>query len=274
MTHYIGFRDPVGPGTVSVIGEPDDTYEELERFAALLWYLALTHRLDVGKVNRMALAIVYHLDPIDAAKVPHVTDWANAATTDANQIEEWWLRWPLAMPGVPLERCGLVVVDADRHGGPDGVALIREMTLPPHPIVATKSGEHHYFRQPSEPVRFMQWAGGQVLGIGRFVVGYSVPEGVMPELPEVFRAGSAKPATTMNRKYVCPSTDGVVASDRLEALRAMDPRDWNHCEHNPWFELMVACKYVGIARDDFIEWSVSDPDYADHGDAPNTPRSV
>jgi hypothetical protein len=67
MTHYIGFRDPVSPGTVSVIGEPDETYEELERFAALLWYLALTHRLDVGKVNRMALAIVYHLDPIDAA---------------------------------------------------------------------------------------------------------------------------------------------------------------------------------------------------------------
>jgi hypothetical protein len=200
------------------------------------------------------------------AKVPHVTDWANAASTDMSVIAEWWLRWPLAMPGLPLERCGLVVVDADRHGGADGVALIREMTLPPHPIVVTKSGEHHWFRQPAQPIRFAQWAGGQVLGEGGFVVGYALPQGVMPKLPEVFRAGSAMPATTMNRKYVCPPTDGVEASDRLEALRKMDPRDWNHCEHNPWFELMVACKYVGIAREEFIEWSVRDPDYADDGE--------
>jgi hypothetical protein len=136
------------------------------------------------------------------AKVPHVTDWANAATTNTNVIGEWWLRWPLAMPGLPLERCGLVVVDADRHGGADGVALIREMTLPPHPIVATKSGEHHYFKQPEQPVRFAQWAGGQVLGEGRFVVGYALPEGECPELPEVFRGGSDARAINRNRK-VC-----------------------------------------------------------------------
>jgi hypothetical protein len=121
-------------------------------------------------------------------KVPYVTDWANAATTDPSAIGEWWMQWPLAMPGLPLERCGLVVVDCDRHGGVDGVAAFRELGLMPrHPVVATKSGgEHHFFRQPPSPVTFTKWAGGEVLGVGRFVVGYAVPEGMMPELPEVF----------------------------------------------------------------------------------------
>jgi hypothetical protein len=121
-------------------------------------------------------------------KVPYVADWANAATTDPKILREWWMQWPLAMPGLPLERCGLVVVDADRHGGVDGVEAFRELGLMPrHPVVVTKSGgEHHWFRQPPSPVTFAKWAGGEVLGIGRFVVGYSVPKGVMPELPKVF----------------------------------------------------------------------------------------
>jgi hypothetical protein len=121
-------------------------------------------------------------------KVPYVKDWENAATTDPEILREWWLRWPTAMPGLPLERCGLVVVDCDRHGEVDGVAAFRELGLMPrHPIVTTKSGgQHHWFRQPPSPVHFTKWAGGEVLGNGRFVVGYSVPQGVMPELPKVF----------------------------------------------------------------------------------------
>jgi hypothetical protein len=64
MTEAVYFDDPVSPGSVSVLG---DTYEEAEYHAALLWWLALTHQLEVGKVTRMALAIVCHLDPLDAA---------------------------------------------------------------------------------------------------------------------------------------------------------------------------------------------------------------
>jgi hypothetical protein len=64
MTEAVYFDDPVSTGSVRVFG---DTYEEAEYHAALLWWLALTHQLEVGKVTRMALAIVCHLDPIDAA---------------------------------------------------------------------------------------------------------------------------------------------------------------------------------------------------------------
>jgi hypothetical protein len=52
--------------------------------------------------------------------------------------------------------------------------------------VTKSGGEHHWFRQPAVPIRFVKWAGGEVLGNGRFVVGYAVPEGPIPELPEVF----------------------------------------------------------------------------------------
>ena len=39
----------------------------------------------------------------------------------------------------------------------------------------------------------------------------------------------------------------------LEALRKMDPRDWNG-EHDAWLGLLTGCKYVGIAREEFVAW--------------------
>jgi hypothetical protein len=39
-------------------------------------------------------------------------------------------------------------------------------------------------------VRYARWAGDEVLGHGRFVVGYAVPQDMCPMLPEVFRKAS------------------------------------------------------------------------------------
>jgi hypothetical protein len=123
-------------------------------------------------------------------KVPYVKNWAQGATTDAIIIAETWLRWPLAMPGLPLSRCGCVVIDWDCHpGAADGVAAFRALgELPPHPVVATKSGgEHHWFRQPSRRITKHDWCDGiEVLGTSSFVVGYALPKGAIPELPEMF----------------------------------------------------------------------------------------
>jgi hypothetical protein len=198
-------------------------------------------------------------------KRPHIVEWEGAATTDASRIKAWWNCWPIAVPGVPLARCGCVVVDCDRHGGPDGVALFRELgPFPPHPVVQTKSGgEHHWFKQPAVPIGFAKWAGGEVLGLGRFVVGYEVPEGPMPVLPEVFWP---------KRSEVYPRTVGVdapvVVANWTAALRVMNPLDWRTQVSDPdrsyakWFALVGACKAVGIARADFVEWSIGDPAYA------------
>jgi hypothetical protein len=159
-------------------------------------------------VLKLALAFAaasYPVFPVDVfwdderkrwRKVPCIKEWERRATTNPILIEWWWAKWPLAVPGVPLGRCGKVVVDADRHpGGSDGVALFHELDrtrgpFPVHPFNYTKSGgEHHWFSQPATPVRYGKWAGGEVLGHGRFVVGYAVPEGECPELPGVFRQG-------------------------------------------------------------------------------------
>jgi hypothetical protein len=206
-------------------------------------------------------------------KVPYVHDWANAATTDPRQIGEWWMLWPLAMPALPLSRCGLVVVDADRHpGGADGVAAFHELGLMPrHPIATTKSGgEHHFFRQPPSPISKEQnWRLGiDLLGASSFVVGYAVPEGEIPELPDVFCRSERNPRSVVSLNGGAPPHhDPVVVADLTTALRKMNVCEWNgkHVEGGmlkEWYELLLGCKYVGISEADFIEWCVSDPDYA------------
>jgi Bifunctional DNA primase/polymerase, N-terminal len=109
-------------------------------------------------------------------KIPHIDRWQHRASADPRQVEEWWRQWPDALPGIALARCKLVVVDCDRHGGPDGVAAFAELgPMPPHPIVTTLSnGEHHFFRQPDPPIASnsgFNRLGIDVLGTSRFVVG-------------------------------------------------------------------------------------------------------
>jgi Bifunctional DNA primase/polymerase, N-terminal/Primase C terminal 2 (PriCT-2) len=65
------------------------------------------------------------------------------------------------------------------------------------------------------------------------------------------------------------SGDGVRVHDArevanlTEALRAMDPRDWNGT-WDEWFAVLGASKAQGISGEDFAEWSMRDPEYADH----------
>src|SRR5262249_42082320 len=64
-----------------------------------------------------------------------------------------------------LGRASLVVIDADRHGGPDGVAALgalaaEQVEWPLHPIVLTAGGgEHHVFRQRTGEPPFGNGAG-------------------------------------------------------------------------------------------------------------------
>ena len=204
-------------------------------------------------------------------KKPHVVDWPNCATANIPQIAEWWERWPLAFPGIPLARCGFVVVDADRHPGkPDGIAALAALgSIPPHPVVATRGGgEHHYFAQPTPPIadnHALASAGIDVLGASRFVVGYDLAPllaGPVPELPEVFRPKGRLIRDLDN--VLCGGGCGGDARDVTAALRKLKPEVWNG-KFAEWLALMSAAKFVGVAREDFIVWSIGDPDYA--GDA-------
>jgi hypothetical protein len=123
-------------------------------------------------------------------KIPLIKDWRSKASSDPVQIAAWRKEFPHAVFGVELDRAGLIVVDADRHGGPDGVAALQALgPLPPHPIIRTPSGgEHHYFRQRDPPIAGrLSWRPGiDLLGVGRFVVAYGNVDGPIPVLPQVF----------------------------------------------------------------------------------------
>ena len=87
-------------------------------------------------------------------KRPCIKGWQADATTNTSAIEHWWRQFPDAVPGIELGRAQLVVIDSDRHGGPDGVAALSLLAadhggLPAGPVSETPgNGEHHIYLQP------------------------------------------------------------------------------------------------------------------------------
>lgn len=86
-------------------------------------------------------------------KIPCIAGWRTGATYDLEQIERWSRQCPDSVAGIELSKSNLIVIDCDRHGGPDGVEnfnrLCVDRVVPDHPITSTPGGgEHHYFQQP------------------------------------------------------------------------------------------------------------------------------
>jgi hypothetical protein len=199
-------------------------------------------------------------------KDPLIKDWRNRASADARMVQGWWRQFPFAVPGIVLARCGLVIVDADRHPGkPDGVAALAVLDgLPPHPVIATRGGgEHHYFRQPDPPISFGRWLGGEVLGTSKFAVAYAMidpalapalPAGLLRALPKQEARG---PSSNVVLSIYIGEVEGATA-----ALRKLKPCAWNG-RHDEWFALLMGAKAAGVACDDFVDWSTQDPEYAD-----------
>ncbi|WP_172327847.1 bifunctional DNA primase/polymerase [Mangrovicoccus sp. HB161399] len=116
--------------------------------------------------------------PVGSDKRPLVK-WKDGATTNQDQIYDWWQRWPLAMIGMPTgARSGLVVLDIDRKNGVDGLANLLAIGIDPlrlSPVVATtpSGGLHVYFAAIDEEVRnsaSVMADGVDVRGDGGFIV--------------------------------------------------------------------------------------------------------
>jgi Bifunctional DNA primase/polymerase, N-terminal/Primase C terminal 2 (PriCT-2) len=98
--------------------------------------------------------------------------------------------------------------------------------------------------------------------------GFSVEDAPICEWPDWL----LEEATGARRSKVYPTTyiSAYVpqeVSGLTKALFALDPREWRGGSeegYGGWLRLMIACKSVGIAEQDFVEWSVSDPRYAGH----------
>jgi hypothetical protein len=117
--------------------------------------------------------------------------------------------------------------------------------------------------------RTLSWSPGiDLIGSG-FVVGYSVPTGDIPELPERFWEKSNSTHREVTPE-VCVEEHGrpvdpVLVADVTAVLRKMDAVDWRG-NWEGWFELLMACKSEGISLADWIDWCLSDPVYANDAD--------
>lgn len=84
--------------------------------------------------------------------------WRDESTTDPDQIERLWARFPGALVGLDCGKTNVAVVDADRHvEADDGVEALNEIVGDDllclgAPLVATptNNGLHAYFRQPAD----------------------------------------------------------------------------------------------------------------------------
>jgi hypothetical protein len=93
---------------------------------------------------------VFPCNPMD--KHPLTPHGFKDATTDADQIEAWWKRWPNAMIGSPMgSATGIIAIDPDvpdEPGGPNGLAHWIELQkrhgeVPPTRTHVTPSGGRH-----------------------------------------------------------------------------------------------------------------------------------
>jgi hypothetical protein len=150
---------------------------------------------------------VFPCDPANKRPLGGIL-WTKQSTCDAETVARWWRRWPEALVGLDVGKARLVVIDADRHGGPDGVSAIKEivgkdLTLFGCPIVRTAgNGLHLIFAQPAGEA-FGNSSGALPKGIDmRGVGGYIVAAGSTredgsrwsavpgtPDLVEAFESG-------------------------------------------------------------------------------------
>jgi hypothetical protein len=181
----------------------------------------------------------------------------------------------------------VVVVDVDPRNFPAGRDSLAELAtafgLPlasaPHVLTGNLShpGHHFYFRKPAGAVLLDSvdgFAGVELKSLGRQVVAPgsvhptgglyrwapdSPPLHDMPDLPARLVEAARRP----ERKRATGA--GEITADQLAAsLEHLDPTDFR--EHDAWRELMMACHHAtdGAGRQEFIDWSTSDPKFADH----------
>lgn len=113
-----------------------------------------------------------------AGKHPRFSGWQESATTDEDQIREWWRQWPSANIGVKCGRdSNLTVLDVDGEEGRETLQALEleRGELPETPVAITGSGGAHYYfafeEGPQNKVKFapgldIRSEGGLVVGVG------------------------------------------------------------------------------------------------------------
>src|SRR3954451_13470583 len=110
--------------------------------------------------------------PCNARKAPLTEHGFKDASTDTQQIHEWWSRYPYALIGMPTgERTDLAVLDVDMKNGLNGLrtlaGLLGTDELPGTPTAYTATGGLHlHFQRPDGGFGNTVGAGGRGIGDG------------------------------------------------------------------------------------------------------------
>jgi hypothetical protein len=172
--------------------------------------------------------------PAGPDKRPLLVGWQEKASTDEEQIRNWWNTHPAALPAIVVGRARLVVIDCDRHpDGSDGIEAFKQLlganggNLADVPMTKTaRGGAHLFFKQPKgEPLGNRRGGlpdGIDVRGVGGFVIapGAVLPDGKQwqsvdgrPLLADAFKAGTIPELpqwlTDIIRANRKPNGDGI-----------------------------------------------------------------
>lgn len=181
----------------------------------------------------------------------------------------------------------VVVLDVDPRNFPEGRDPLKELadayqldlSKAPHVLTGNLDhpGHHYYFRKPTEVVLLNSlegFDGIELKSLGRQVVaaGSIHPSGgcykwapdspsliAMPELPQKLMKDARRPVRAKN------SSAGEITPEQLsKSLKALNPEDFR--EYRKWLELGMSCHHAtdGEGRQEFIDWSISDAEFADH----------
>ena len=90
-----------------------------------------------------------------AGKHPAIKGWNKVATTDLDQIKEWWGEHPDRGLGIATgEASGLTVLDVDGEEGVESLSLLAKgVGMPPTPCVQSRPGRYHYYFAYEEGVK-------------------------------------------------------------------------------------------------------------------------
>jgi RecA-family ATPase len=199
-------------------------------------------------------------------KRPVGAEWQTRATANTEQVRAWWSNGAPIVPGIELGRANLIVIDADRHGGPDGVAALTALAAdqvewPVHPIVLTAGGgEHHIFRQPTDRPPLGNGAGDlppglDVRGRGGWIVGPGTmrPDGKTwapapgsPLLDQAFRANTIPELPQWLADLIRPNRP---QNEENQGTNNRSPTPWSPAE-----EARVRSALESISSEGRTEW--------------------
>lgn len=218
-------------------------------------------------------------DKVPADRRWQVRDYDHAATLERARRDGLNL-------GVRLPP-DVVVVDVDPRNfaaGRDSLAeFVKDVGLnlaaAPHTMTGNLDhpGHHYWFRKPAEAMlldTIEGYPGIEFKSFGRQVVavGSTHPTGGIyswaPDSPSLHEMPDLPPrlvemARRPERKQAKGA--GEITPEQLAvSLKHIDASDFS--EHEQWLQLMMACHHAtdGEGRQEFIDWSTSDPQYSDH----------